>query len=160
MYKRQSLDGEEVEFGTSPLDASHHLITVSGEVLYDGPLNELIYIAIEELDANQVPVSSLITLQAPGEFIIENLRTLQEYKIYAFMDLNGDQVLQTDEPSGALFSEFSVLAADVSNAVIQLDDVVTPPYDILIDSNSVEENAPANTHVGTCLLYTSPSPRD
>jgi len=144
-----SLDGEEVEFGTSPLDPDHHLITIEGEIIYDGPLNELIYIVIEELDDNQNPVASHITLQEPGEFVIENLLTLQEYKIYAFMDLNDDQAFQEDEPSGALFSEFSVITADITDAVIELDDVVTPPYDILIDSNSVDENAPANTQVGT-----------
>ena len=142
-----STDGDEIQYGTAVLDSSNHLLQISGELTYTGNFDGNIFLVI---DRDQEGGTALQGLEAAGDFLIPNLQNHYKYKVWAFMDLDGDDEYQVDiEPVGILIAEFTTLEGNLVDQTLLLEDPNNAPTDILLDNDRVEENAPAQTTVGT-----------
>jgi hypothetical protein len=144
-----STDGDEILYGTAVLDETNRLLQISGELTYEGKFDGEIFLVIEHSGGGDPKVHSMGSFNL---FTITRLPNHLQYKVWAFMDLNGDEEYQFDiEPIGALFSEFSPLQDNLDNQTIQLEDANNAPEDILLDNNQVLENSPIQTTIGSII---------
>ncbi|MEL0118751.1 MAG: hypothetical protein VXB01_07400, partial [Opitutae bacterium] len=159
--KDGGIDGDEVIYGGDPLDPEVHFINISGEIIYEGRLEGVLHIIAEsaspgsEAEPDSLPLVINTVIEAPGSYTLDTLVIERSYRIWAYMDLNGDETYQETEPLGTLFEEAMVLNKNLEGQDILVVDANSPPEDLLLESLTVSENAEPGTLVGTLNVVDS-----
>ena len=102
-----------------------------------------------DAEPDSLPLVISTVIEAPGSYTLDRLVIERSYRIWAYMDLNGDEAYQETEPLGVLFEDAMVLNQNLEGQDFLVVDANSPPEDLLIESLTISENAEPGTLVGT-----------
>lgn len=109
-------------YGTDPMSATSHPVTVSGTVSYSGAETGTIYVVfVEETDSWSLAKS--IAMAAPTTYTNNEIANDVGYWFKAFRDANGNYALDSWEPRGTYSGSSTLVTGNLTGVDIALTDI-------------------------------------